>query len=88
MLHVLPPGPHDLAKRAYAQGLGALGCVCVGNGANDAWMLRAAAVGIAVIGPEGAAVSALQAADIVVVSITHALDLLLNPLRLVATLRL
>ena len=37
--------------------------------------------------PEGAAVDALQASDVVTTSIQSALDLLLNPLRLVATLR-
>ena len=50
-------------------------------------MLQAAALGIAVIGPECAAAEALAAADIVAPNILAALDLLLNPLRLVATLR-
>jgi soluble P-type ATPase len=40
-----------------------------------------------VVGPEGAAVDALQASDVVATSIQSALDLLLNPQRLVATLR-
>ena len=47
----------------------------------------AAALGIGVVGFEGAAVDALQASDIVAPGIQSALDLLLNPLRLVATLR-
>ena len=34
--------------------LGAQRCAAIGNGANDARMLREAALGIAVIGPEGA----------------------------------
>jgi len=37
----------------------------LGNGANDADMLREAALGIAVVGPEGLAVGALAAADVV-----------------------
>jgi len=50
-------------------------------------MLQAAALGIAVIGPEGAAADTLHAADIVAPNIHAALDLLLHPLRVVATLR-
>jgi hypothetical protein len=40
-----------------------------------------------VLGPEGLAVSALIAADVLAASIDEALELLLNPKRLVATLR-
>ena len=50
-------------------------------------MLQEAALGIAVLGPEGLAAEALLAADVVVASIEDALDLLLRPHRLVATLR-
>ena len=74
-------------KRALVERLGAQRAVAVGNGANDAEMLAAAALGIAVLGPEGLAVAALQAADLVVGRIEDALDLLLRPQRLVATLR-
>jgi P-type E1-E2 ATPase len=59
----------------------------IGNGANDAMMLREAALGIAVIGEEGCAASVLKEADIVVTDIAHALELMLHPERLVATLR-
>jgi soluble P-type ATPase len=50
-------------------------------------MLREAAVGIAVVGPEGPAVGALATADVVVASLDDALGLLRSPKRLVATLR-
>jgi soluble P-type ATPase len=50
-------------------------------------MLKEAILGIAVIQEEGAAVESLVAADIVTRSILDALDLLLRPLRLTATLR-
>ncbi|NML47193.1 hypothetical protein HHL11_25830 [Ramlibacter sp. G-1-2-2] len=46
-----------------------------------------AALSIAVIQGEGAAVEALQAAQVVAPDILAALDLLLHPLRLKATLR-
>jgi len=85
-----------LPVRLFAVGSGAdkrrfvearRGAVAVGNGANDEAMLRAAALGVAVIGPEGAAVVAVRAADVVVTRIADALDLFLDQRRLVATLR-
>lgn len=61
--------------------------VAIGNGNNDVAMLRAATLAICVIGHEGAAVKALNAAHIVVTGFEDAIDLLLNPKRIVATLR-
>lgn len=85
--HKLTPGREAEQKAAFVRELGAERTVAVGNGANDAGMLRAAALGIAVLGEEGLAVACLQAADLVAPDIAHALDLLLQPKRLVATLR-
>jgi soluble P-type ATPase len=50
-------------------------------------MLAAAALGIAVVQKEGAATETLSAADVVVSDIRSALDMLLFPKRLIATLR-
>jgi P-type E1-E2 ATPase len=75
-------------KARHVAALGAERCVAIGNGANDAPMLETAALGIAVIGPEGAASTALRAADIVCASIIDALDLLLDDRALVAMLRI
>lgn len=85
-LVLVTPGDEAEQKRALVERLGAERVLAIGNGANDAGMLRAAALGIAVMGTEGLAVEALQAAD-VVATIQDALDLLLHPRRLVATLR-
>lgn len=74
-------------KAAFVRSLGSEGVCAIGNGANDAEMLRDAGLAIAVLGEEGLAVETLTAADVVVPHINSALDLLLNPLRLVATLR-
>lgn len=63
------------------------GVVAIGNGANDAGMLAAADLGIAVVGAEGMAGALATAADVLVLSIDDGLDLLLDPRRLVATLR-
>lgn len=75
------------AKADYVRQLGLQKTVSVGNGRNDALMLKETVLGIAVIQEEGGAVETLLAADIVTHSVLVALDLLLNPLRLTATLR-
>jgi soluble P-type ATPase len=84
---ILAARPEDEAKLAYVTNLGAGSCACVGNGGNDRLMLQSCGLGIAVIGPECAAAKTLAAADIIAPSILHALDLLLHPVRLLATLR-
>lgn len=74
-------------KEAFVTSLGAQQVVAIGNGVNDALMLQKAALGILIIGHEGAAVKTLNAADIVVTDINEALGLLLHSKRLKATLR-
>jgi soluble P-type ATPase len=74
-------------KRAYVERLGAAGCVAIGNGANDVPMFQATGLSIAVLGPEGAHTGAIAAATITCRSIAEALDLLLTPAALTATLR-
>ncbi|MBC7076283.1 MAG: HAD family hydrolase, partial [Syntrophomonadaceae bacterium] len=75
-----------LAKRDFLNTLGAEETVAIGNGYNDTMILREAGFSIVVIGGEGCCVTALKEADIAVTDINDALDLLLNPLRIVATL--
>jgi soluble P-type ATPase len=75
------------AKAEYVRQLGAQKTVSVGNGRNDALTLKETVLGIAVIQEEGAAVETLLSADIATHSILDALDLLLHPLRMTATLR-
>ena len=74
-------------KVNYVKMLGSDSVVAIGNGANDAGMLQLAAIGIAVLTDEGVATSTLRAADVLVTSPVHAIELLLLPKRLVATLR-
>ena len=83
----IAPGHESDQKGRYVRSLGAASVVAIGNGANDVDMLRSAAVGIAVLGEEGLASTANQAADVLVRGIEDALDLLLNPARISATLR-
>jgi soluble P-type ATPase len=86
-VHRIAPGSEGEQKIAYIDTLGPGSVAAVGNGANDEGMLREAALGIAVLGPEGAATATLAAADLVAVDIIVALALLAEPRRLVATLR-
>lgn len=83
----LEPGDEAEAKLAILSRLGAEQTVAVGNGANDVLILKESAVGICVLGQEGASAAAALAADVLVHDIRDALDLLLHPQRLVATLR-
>ena len=61
--------------------------VSIGNGCNDVSMLKESAIGICIVGGEGASADAMMASNLVVVTINDALDLLLKPNRLGATLR-
>ena len=74
-------------KADFVASLNPQSVVAIGNGANDAQMLKLAALGIAVVQPEGVSTQSLLNADIVCTSIADALNLLLNPKRIVATLR-
>ena len=85
---VIGPRDQDTAKLAYVRTLGLSETVAVGNGQNDRLMLAAAALGIAVVGEEGAATQAVLASRLMCRDILSALDLLLNAPRLAATLRL
>lgn len=75
------------AKKALVLRIGPERVVAVGNGRNDRLMLKTAALGIAVMGEEGLAGEAARAADVVARDIGDALELLLSPRRLTATLR-
>ncbi len=74
-------------KTRFVEQLGPENVIAFGNGVNDAGMLRLAAVGVAILTTEGVATSAWQAADVLSLGPLDAIDLALNPKRLVATLR-
>ncbi len=84
----LPPGDGAEQKLELVRAWGPAEIIAIGNGANDVLMLEAAALGIAVLQTEGAAVCTLLRADAVFPSIHDALDAVLTPSRLVATLRM
>ncbi len=86
-LEILKKDNQQLEKAEFITRLGKDNVVAIGNGLNDALMLKGAALGIALIQKEGAAATTLQNSDIISNNITDALELLLNPKRLVATFR-
>jgi P-type E1-E2 ATPase len=83
----IQPGDEARQKLEFVRRLGAQAVIAIGQGANDAAMLKEAALGICVLSPEGAAIETLLAADLVVPQVQTALELLERPLRIVATLR-
>ncbi|HFB83989.1 HAD family hydrolase [Thermosulfuriphilus ammonigenes] len=87
VIRVLGPGRGDVQKLHFIEELGREKTAAIGNGYNDVLMLREAALGICIIGHEGACKEALMASDAVFRDINDALDLFLNPNRLVATFR-
>ncbi len=88
---LLPGSRHDEVKEAHVKNNNPSQIAAFGNGNNDAKMLKAVqdehGLAIAVDNGEGCSVKAMQSADIFIMGITNALDLLLEPTRCKATLR-
>lgn len=74
-------------KEQFVREIGGMKTIAVGNGYNDHLMMKEAALGIVVIGKEGAARETISNADVVVNEVLDALDLILKPFRHKATLR-
>ncbi|PLX31212.1 MAG: hypothetical protein C0604_07840 [Clostridiales bacterium] len=74
-------------KESLVQALGAGETIAVGNGFNDRLMMKAAALGFCIAGPEGASAKAIMNSDVVLKSIECFFDLMDEPKRLIATLR-
>jgi soluble P-type ATPase len=86
-LRLMPAERQAQAKRTVMETLGAAHVVAVGNGRNDREIVGHAALSIVIVGREGCAAEALASADIVFGDIRDALDTLMTPARLIATLR-
>lgn len=86
-LHIIDRGNEAAQKRDFLRACGKENTICFGNGANDMEMFAEAALAVGVIGGEGAYQPTLAKADIIVTNPRSALWLLLNPQRIVATLR-
>jgi P-type E1-E2 ATPase len=88
-IHAIRINPQEEAeqKAAYVRELGAEQVAAIGQGANDAQMLKEAAIGICVLSLEGTAIETLISADLVMPGIFEALELFDKPLRMVSSLR-
>ena len=86
-LTITAPDDQASAKLRHVKALGADHVVAIGNGRNDRLMLAAASLGIALVQKEGGAVETAREADVLSTSVLDAIDLLINPNRLKATLR-
>lgn len=84
---ITPQLEQGLAKQDYLQKLNLKTTISIGNGRNDQQIVEESAIGVIILGPEGAAKEAMVAADIVVTNIFDAINLLLHPGRLLSTLR-
>jgi soluble P-type ATPase len=83
-LHKIATGEE---KVRFVEQLGPTAVIAFGNGRNDVAMLRVAVIGVAILAGEGVAIDALQAADVLALGPLDAIDLVLKPKRLIATLR-
>jgi soluble P-type ATPase len=83
----ITPGNEAHQKADYVRNLGANSVVALGQGANDAEMLKAAALGICVLSTEGTAVETIMVADLLMPDVFSALELLEKPMRIKADLR-
>jgi len=86
-IYKVNPGGEQAQKFKLLQQLGRETTVSIGNGSNDVSMLKESILGICVLGPEGASSEAIANCDLAIADINAALDLLLKPERLIATLR-
>ena len=86
-VHTFPVGNAADYKEEIINKIGGEQCVVLGNGRNDIKMFRQAALAIAIMDTEGMCSKLLSESDICVTSIENALDLLLNPKRIIADLR-
>lgn len=86
-LEILKPENQDVQKEDYVISLGCDEVIAIGNGRNDMLMLRRAALSIAVIQSEGMFAGLIENSHIICPTIIDALNLISNPLRIVATLR-
>lgn len=86
-IKILSSTDHTNEKAEFIKELGEENSIAIGNGNNDALMIKNAAIGIAVLGDEGCAKETLFSADVICKDSIDALELILQPKRLIATLR-
>lgn len=86
-IHKISSDNEQADKFVLLKAIGPESTVSIGNGNNDAMMLRESAIGICVLGSEGCSKKAMDSSDILIKDVRHALELLMKTNRLKATLR-
>ena len=86
-IKILTSSNHTQEKADFIKELNPDKTVAIGNGNNDIEMVKSATLSIAIIGREGCATETMLHSDIVCFSIDDAIELFLEPKRLIATLR-
>ncbi|MBN1108356.1 MAG: hypothetical protein JXR66_07785 [Bacteroidales bacterium] len=87
MIKKLDPNDQDSQKSEYVKKIGPERVIAAGNGRNDLLMLSVSSLGIGIIQDEGACSQIFTSSDVICKTIIDALLLLINPGRLIATLR-
>ena len=87
-LKILNSNNHIKEKENFIKSLDSSRVMAIGNGNNDSLMLKAAKIGVCLIQEEGASSKALFNSDIILKDINDFFDMLRNPKRLIATLRM
>ena len=80
-------GKEAAQKATFVKEIGPEHAAAIGQGANDAFMLAEARIGICILSKEGTAVNTLLSTDLAVPDTETALNLFLFPKRLIASLR-
>ena len=86
-IKIIEPCQQIQQKLDYVNSLGSSHVIAIGNGKNDHLMLRESALSIGIIQAEGAYAQIIYDTQVICTSINDALSLLINPKRLIATLR-
>jgi len=87
-IKILTSNNHTKEKEEFVNSLNASNVIAVGNGNNDSLMLKAAKIGVCIIQEEGASSASLINSDLVLKDINDFFEMIKNPKRLIATLRM
>jgi len=74
-------------KRNFIRSLDQSKTIALGNGSNDALMLKESVISIAVLGNEGLSLKALENSDLMIKNINDFFEMMKEPKKLIATLR-
>lgn len=77
----------SIDKKDLIESLNPKKTIALGNGSNDALMLKMSGISIAVLGNEGLSLEALGNSDLVIKNINDFFEMMKEPKKLIATLR-